>query len=75
MLEDFAALGVLITIAGIFAYTQAPPHWQTKTGFLLITLGWVPAGLVAIILLKHPLLLVPAVFVAGILFSSRRRAS
>lgn len=75
MIEDFSALAILVAIAGVFVYTQAPPHWQTKTGFLIITLGWVPAGIAVIALLKHPLLLVPAVFVAGILFTSRQRAS
>lgn len=72
MLEDFAALGVLITILGFFAYTQAPRHWQTPLGFALIVFGWVPAGLIAIALLKHSAIMAPALFILGILVSQRR---
>lgn len=75
MLEDFAALGILITIIGFFAYTQAPAHWQTPLGFGLIVFGWVPAGLVVLTLLKHPAIMLPALFILGILVSQRRRAS
>lgn len=75
MLEDFAALGVLITIIGFLVYTQVPRHWQTPLGFTLIVFGWVPAGLIVLALLKHPAIMAPALFILGILVSQRRRAS
>lgn len=75
MLEDFAALGVLITIIGFFVYTQVPRHWQTPLGFALIVFGWVPAGLVVLTLLKHPAVMAPVLFILGIVVSQRRRAS
>jgi hypothetical protein len=74
MIEDFAALGVLLTIAGFFAYTQAPRHWQGLGGFLLITFGWLPVAILGICIVKQPVLLVPAVFVLGVFTASRRRA-
>lgn len=74
MIEDFAALGVLVTIIGFFAYTQAPRHWQTVTGFLLIVFGWMPVVLIVICIMKQPVLLIPAVFVLGVFTVSRRRA-
>jgi hypothetical protein len=74
MIEDFAALGVLLTIIGFFAYTQAPRHWQGLGGFLLITFGWVPLAVLVICLLKQPVLLIPAVFVLGVFTVSRKRA-
>ena len=76
MTEDFGALAVLITIAAFFAYTQAPRHWQGIMGFLLIVFGWVPLALLAILVLKEPAFLIPAVFVLGIVMAWRpRRAS
>lgn len=74
MIEDFAALFVILTIVGFFAYTQAPRHWQTVTGFLLIVFGWMPVILIGICIMKEPALLIPAVFVLGVFTVSRRRA-
>lgn len=72
MAQDLAALAILLTIIGLFAYTHAPKHWQTPLGFLLITFGWAPLGVLAVTLLKHPLLLVPAAFVLGAALIPRR---
>lgn len=74
MIEDFAALAVLCTVVGVFAYTQAPRHWQTLTGFLLIVFGWMPAAILVICIMKQPVLLVPAVFVLGVFTAYRKRA-
>lgn len=75
MIEDFAALGVLLTIAGFFAYTQAPRHWQGLGGFLLITFFWVPVAILGICIMKQPVLLIPAAFVLGVFTVSRRRGA
>ena len=74
MIEDFAALGVLLTIAGFFVYTQVPRHWQGLGGFLLITFGWIPVAILGICIMKQPVLLIPAAFVLGVFTVSRRRA-
>lgn len=74
MIEDFAALFVILTIVGFCAYTQAPRHWQTLPGFLLIVFGWMPVILIGICIMKEPVLLIPAVFVLGVFTVSRRRA-
>lgn len=74
MFEDFAALAVLLTICGFFAYTQAPRHWQGLGGFLLISFFWVPVAILGICIMKQPVLLIPAAFVLGVLTVSRRRA-
>lgn len=73
MIEDIAALAVLCTIAGFFAYTQAPKHWQTTGGFLLIVFGWMPAGILALCIMKQPVILIPAVFVLGVFTAYRKR--
>lgn len=75
MTEDFGALAVLMAIAGAFAYTQAPRHWQNLLGFLLIVFGFLPLVLASLVVLKEPALLVPAVFLLGIVMAWRRRAS
>lgn len=69
--EGLAALFVIMLIIGFMAYTQAPKHWQTTTGFLIIVFGWVPAGLLLITLLKEPLLLIPSVFICAALMARR----
>lgn len=74
MIEDFAALGVLLTIAGLFVYTQVPRHWQGLGGFLLITFGWIPVAILGVCIMKQPVLLIPAAFVLGVFTVSRRRA-
>ncbi len=74
MLEDFAALAVLLIIIGFFAYTQAPRHWQTGIGFLLIVFGWIPLAIIGICIMKEPVLLIPAVFVLGVFTAYRKRA-
>lgn len=73
MIEDFAALGVLLTIAGFAVYTQVPKHWQGLGGFFLITFFWVPVAILGICIIKQPVLLVPAAFVLGVFTISRRR--
>lgn len=74
MIEDFAALGVLVTIIGVFAYCQAPKHWQSPMGFLLIVFGWAPVVIIGMCIIKEPVLLIPAAFVVGCVTVSRRRA-
>lgn len=73
MIEDFAAIAVLCTVIGFFAYTQVPKHWQTLTGFLLIVFGWMPAAILVISIMKQPALLIPAVFVLGVFTAYRKR--
>ena len=73
MIEDFAAIAVLCTVIGFFAYTQVPKHWQTLAGFLLIVFGWMPAAIVVLCIMKQPVLLVPAVFVIGVFTAYRKR--
>lgn len=73
MIEELGALAVLCTIAGFFAYTQVPKHWQTLTGFLLIVFGWMPAAILVISIMKQPALLIPAVFVLGVFTAYRKR--
>lgn len=74
MIEDFAALGVLATIVGVFIYCQAPRHWQNLTGFLIIVFGWMPLAILGLCVIKEPVLLIPTVFIIGCVTVSRRRA-
>lgn len=74
-ISDFVALGLFLLAIGFVGYCVAPPHWQTPLGFLLIVVGFVPAGLVALTLLAKPALLIPAALIMGVLMAIRRRAS
>lgn len=74
MLSDFAGLGVLATIIGLFIYTQVPPHWQSLGGFLLIVFGWVPLGVLAICAIKAPVVLFPALIIGLVLIVARKPA-
>ena len=71
-MNDFIALGIICLLAGAFAYSVAPGHWQTPMGFAIIVIGFVPAGLVALVLLSNPAVLIPAALVMGFLFAQRR---
>lgn len=74
MLSDYVGLAVMCTVIGAFIYTQVPPHWQSLGGFLLIVFGWLPAGLLAVCLLKAPELFVPALIVAVLVIAPRQNA-
>lgn len=74
MIEDFAGAMVLFTVLGFLAYTQAPRHWQTGLGFLIIVFGWIPAAFIVVSIVKEPVIAIPAAFVIGALTISRRRA-
>lgn len=71
-MTDFIALGILCLVVGFFAYCAAPAHWQTPLGFLLIAVGMMPAGLLAIVLLSKPAFLIPAALVMGVLLTKLR---
>lgn len=72
MLSDFLGLAVLMSLIGCAAYTQVPRHWQGVMGFLIITFGWVPAGLIVICITKAPAVLIPAALVLGLVAIGRR---
>ncbi len=74
MIEEIAGTTVLFTVLGFLAYTQAPRHWQTLGGFLLIVFGWIPAAFLVISIVKEPVIAIPTAFVIGALTISRRRA-
>jgi hypothetical protein len=73
MLSDFAALGVLATVLGALIYTQAPPHWQSLRGFLLIVFGWLPLSILVISLIKQPGIMIPVLIVALVFIVARNR--
>lgn len=73
-LADIGAALVMMFVVSCFIYAVAPPHWQSPLGFLIIMFGWLPAGLVLLAILAQPALLIPAVFILGILMVGRNRA-
>ncbi len=74
MIEEIAAAVFLFSVLGFLAYTQAPRHWQTLAGFLIIVFGWIPLAFLVIGILKNPVFLIPAVFCLGFVMASRKRA-
>lgn len=73
-LEEIAATVVLFSVLGFLAYSQAPRHWQTGLGFLLIVFGWMPVAVLGLCIVKEPVILIPAIFVVGTVMAYRKRA-
>lgn len=72
MFEEIAATVVLFSVLGALAYTQAPRHWQTGLGFLMIVFGWMPVVVLGLCIFKQPGILIPAVFILGAVMAGKR---
>lgn len=72
-MEAIAASVIMFALIGAFAYCMAPTHWQTPLGFLIIAFCFVPAALAVVAILAYPAILIPAVFILGIMIIGRPR--
>lgn len=68
----WTTVAVVFAVIGMLIMTHMPKHWQTPGGYVLVTLGGIPAALLAITIFSHPAILIPAVFAFGVLCATRR---
>lgn len=72
MIEAITASAIIFGFIGFCIYTQLPPDWQTPLGLAICCIGWAPAGLLLLALLKLPAVMIPAVFLLGIAVTRTR---
>lgn len=70
--SDFIALVILMLFVSACVYTQVRPAWQTPLGLLIIMFGWVPAGIIMLLLIKFPFVTCSVCLFFGAIAAQRR---